>query len=116
MHRGFFATALQEAPEDPLSHKYAPSVLAAYNSACSYVGLIKSMYSQYPKLIARMWFYFTHVFSSAVSPPASSLSYMGQSWNPLCFPDRARRYPVEEPFDEARAERTGPARYRLWPV
>lgn len=67
MHRGFFATALQEAPEDPLSHKYAPSVLAAYNSACSYVGLIKSMYSQYPKLISRMWFYFTHVFSSAVS-------------------------------------------------
>ncbi|EPT00931.1 hypothetical protein FOMPIDRAFT_1162266 [Fomitopsis schrenkii] len=66
MHRGFFATALQEAPEDPLSHKYAPSVLAAYNSACSYVGLIKSMYSQYPKLIARMWFYFTHVFSSAI--------------------------------------------------
>lgn len=81
MHRGFFATALQEAPEDLLSHKYAPSVLAAYNSACSYVGLIKSMYSQYPKLMARMWFYFTHVFSSAVSLLALSRSYMGTNSN-----------------------------------
>ena len=81
MHRGFCATALQEAPEDLLSHKYAPSVLAAYNSACSYVGLIESMYSQYPKLIARMWFYFTHVFSSAVSPLTLSHSYMGTNSN-----------------------------------
>ncbi|KAH9933330.1 fungal-specific transcription factor domain-containing protein [Fomitopsis serialis] len=66
MHRGFFATALQETPDDPLGHKYAPSVLAAYNSACSYVGLIKSMYSQYPKLVERMWFYLTHVFSCGI--------------------------------------------------
>ncbi|TFY61761.1 hypothetical protein EVJ58_g4311 [Rhodofomes roseus] len=66
MHRGFFASALQELPDDPLGHKYAPSVLAAYNSACSYVGLIKSMYSQYPKLVERMWFYLTHVFSCGI--------------------------------------------------
>ncbi|KAH9914938.1 uncharacterized protein B0H18DRAFT_1087702 [Fomitopsis serialis] len=66
MHRGFFATALQQAPDDPLGHKYASSVLAAYKSACSYVGLIKSMYSQYPKLVERMWFYLTHVFSCGI--------------------------------------------------
>ncbi|KZT70724.1 hypothetical protein DAEQUDRAFT_724848 [Daedalea quercina L-15889] len=66
MHRGFFATALQELPDDPLGHKYAPSVLAAYNSACSYVGLIKSNYSQYPRLVGCMWFYLTHVFSCGI--------------------------------------------------
>lgn len=66
MHRGFFASALQDHPEDPLSSKYAPSVLAAYNSACSYVGLVRSQYSQYPDLTERMWFLFTHVFSCAV--------------------------------------------------
>lgn len=66
MHRGFFASALQDHPEDPLSSKYAPSVLAAYNSACSYVGLVRSQYSQYPDLTERMWFLFTHVFSCAI--------------------------------------------------
>ena len=101
MHRGFFATALQEAPEDPLSHKYAPSVLAAYDSACSYVGLIKSMYSQYPKLVARMWFYFTHVFSSAVSRLASGVRVGTEAVT--LYPDCSWRYTVQMPFDEARA-------------
>jgi hypothetical protein len=68
MHRGFFARAMQECPDDPLGSKYAPSVLAAYTSACSYVGLIESLYSQYPALMERTWHLFTHVFSCAVSP------------------------------------------------
>lgn len=35
MHRGFFARAIEENPEDPLGNKYAQSVLAAYTTACS---------------------------------------------------------------------------------
>ncbi|KAL0060890.1 hypothetical protein AAF712_012354 [Marasmius tenuissimus] len=35
MHRGFFARALEDSPVDPMGSKYAPSVLAAYTSACS---------------------------------------------------------------------------------
>ncbi|CCM00380.1 uncharacterized protein FIBRA_02410 [Fibroporia radiculosa] len=66
MHRGFFASALQENPEDPLGSRYAQSVLAAYNSACAYVGLTKSLHSRLPALMERMWFYFTHVFSCAI--------------------------------------------------
>ncbi|KAI0793976.1 hypothetical protein C8Q74DRAFT_1194559 [Fomes fomentarius] len=66
LHRGFFAKALEDHPGDPLGSKYAPSVLAAYNSACSFVGLIRSLYSQHPKLTERMWFLFTHVFSCAI--------------------------------------------------
>ncbi|KAI0065627.1 hypothetical protein BV25DRAFT_1714330 [Artomyces pyxidatus] len=66
MHRGFFARAIEDSPEDPLGSKYAPSVLAAYNSAGSFVGLIKSLFSQQPALTERMWFLFTHVFSCAI--------------------------------------------------
>ena len=66
LHRGFFAKALEDHPGDPLGSKYAPSVLAAYNCACSFVGLIRSLYSQHPGLTERMWFLFTHVFSCAV--------------------------------------------------
>ncbi len=73
LHRGFFAKALEDHPGDPLGSKYAPSVLAAYNSACSFVGLVRSLYSQHPGLTERMWFLFTHVFSCTVrcitSPP-----------------------------------------------
>ncbi|KAI0296030.1 hypothetical protein BC826DRAFT_1006878 [Russula brevipes] len=66
MHRGFFARAIEDCPDDPLGSKYAPSVLAVYNSACSFVGLIKSLFSQQPILTERMWFLFTHVFSCAI--------------------------------------------------
>ena len=66
LHRGFFAKAVEDHPDDPLGSKYAPSFLAAYNSACSFVGLVKSLYSQHPRLTERMWFLFTHVFSCSV--------------------------------------------------
>ena len=67
LHRGFFARAIEDNPEDPLSSKFAPSVLAAYTSACTFVGLVKSLHSQQPRLTERLWFLFTHVFSCAVS-------------------------------------------------
>lgn len=66
LHRGFFAKAVEDHPEDPLGSKYAPSFLAAYSSACSFVGVVKSLYSQYPALTERMWFLFTHVFSCTI--------------------------------------------------
>ncbi|KAJ7579668.1 hypothetical protein C8J56DRAFT_795968 [Mycena floridula] len=66
MHRGFFACALQENPTDPMGSKYGPSVLTAYGSACSFVGLIESLFKQHPKLTERMWFLFTHVFSCSI--------------------------------------------------
>ena len=76
MHRGFFAKALEDHPHDPLGSKYAPSVLAAYNSACSFVGLVRSLYSQYPGLTERMWFLFTHVFSCAVRSQSLRAPYL----------------------------------------
>lgn len=66
MHRGFFAQALEENPQDPMGSRYAPSVLAAYTSACTFVGLIESLFKQHPDLTERLWFYFMHVFSCAI--------------------------------------------------
>ncbi|CAK5273866.1 unnamed protein product [Mycena citricolor] len=66
MHRGFFAQAFEGNPSDPMGSKYAPSVLAAYSSACTFVGLIESLFKQQPILAERMWFYFMHVFSCAI--------------------------------------------------
>jgi hypothetical protein len=66
LHRGYFARALEDNPIDPMGSKYAPSVLAAYRSACAFVSLINSMFKQYPALTERMWFLFTHVFSCAI--------------------------------------------------
>ena len=66
MHRGFFAQALEDCPNDPMGSKYSPSVLAAYGSATSFVGLVESLFNQHPALTERMWFLFTHVFSCAV--------------------------------------------------
>jgi hypothetical protein len=67
MHRGYFAQALEDSPTDPMGSKFAPSVLGAYSSACSFVGLIESLFKQHPGLTERMWFLLTHVFSCAVS-------------------------------------------------
>ncbi|KAJ2923910.1 hypothetical protein H1R20_g13194, partial [Candolleomyces eurysporus] len=66
MHRGFFAQALEDSSGDPTGSKYSQSVLAAYNSAMSLVALTESLFKQHPQLTERMWFLFTHVFSSAI--------------------------------------------------
>ncbi|KAF5355307.1 hypothetical protein D9758_005988 [Tetrapyrgos nigripes] len=92
MHRGFFARALEDNPQDPMASKYAPSVLAAYTSACSFVGLIGSLWKQHPALTERMWFLFTHVFSCAIvlgsiaaksqmAIAPSALSHLDSSFN-----------------------------------
>ncbi|KAF7309610.1 Fungal-trans domain-containing protein [Mycena indigotica] len=66
MHRGFFAQALADNSQDPMGSKYGPSVLAAYRSACTFVGLIESLFKQQPVLTERVGFYFTHVFSCCI--------------------------------------------------
>ncbi|KAJ7623430.1 hypothetical protein FB45DRAFT_925655 [Roridomyces roridus] len=66
MHRGFFVHALEDNTQDVMGSKYSASLLAAYTSACTFVGLIESLHKQHPALTERMWFYFMHVFSCAV--------------------------------------------------
>ncbi|KAH8832428.1 hypothetical protein DL96DRAFT_1767440 [Flagelloscypha sp. PMI_526] len=66
LHRGWFAQALEESPDGILESKYSHSVLAAYNTACKYVGFVESTYKQEPILLERMWFVFSHVFSCCI--------------------------------------------------
>ncbi|PPQ94650.1 hypothetical protein CVT25_009381 [Psilocybe cyanescens] len=90
MHRGFFAQALEDNPNDPMGSKYSPSVLAAYTSATSFVGLIESLYNQHPQLTERMWFMFTHVFSCAiVLGSIAAKSQMGLARSALSHLDSA---------------------------
>ena len=66
MHRGFFAHVLNTYPKDPLGSPYGTSVIAAYRSAVSLIGLMRSLHSQLPEHMERMWFLWTHMFSCAV--------------------------------------------------
>ena len=67
IHRTFFAQALLDNPENPLSSPYAPSFLAA--NRCASV-LIKSFIhhaERCPDLCGRFWGIWTHTFSACVS-------------------------------------------------
>lgn len=65
LHRCFLVEALQD-PDDPLKHKYAPSVRAAYRSACQLVSNIQAFYAVHPDMGGRVWFYWSSVFSACV--------------------------------------------------
>jgi hypothetical protein len=66
MHRGFFAKALEDHPNDPLSSPYQYSVLATYNAACTYIGVVELLNSQYPEISMRICTLFDQMFSCAV--------------------------------------------------
>ncbi|KIK60349.1 hypothetical protein GYMLUDRAFT_200447 [Collybiopsis luxurians FD-317 M1] len=64
MHRGFFATAMNENPENPIEHhRYGESVQTIYESACICVGLMRSLYRHQPKIMQRFSYFFDHIFS-----------------------------------------------------
>jgi hypothetical protein len=62
LHRSFFARAVSDHPEDPLSSTYGTSVIAAYRSAGSLVALMRDLHSQLKDPSERMWFLWTHMF------------------------------------------------------
>ncbi|KAF9820900.1 hypothetical protein IEO21_01127 [Rhodonia placenta] len=66
MHRGFFARAISDHPQDPLGSPYGSSFIAAYRSAGSLVALVRNIYSQLKELTERMWFLWTHLFSCSI--------------------------------------------------
>ncbi|CCM00385.1 uncharacterized protein FIBRA_02415 [Fibroporia radiculosa] len=66
MHRGFFARAVSDHPQDPLGSPYGSSFIAAYRSAGSLVALVRNIHSQLKELTERMWFLWTHLFSCSI--------------------------------------------------
>ncbi|RXW23973.1 hypothetical protein EST38_g1865 [Candolleomyces aberdarensis] len=66
LHRSFFARAMSDHPNDPLSSPYGTSVIAAYRSAGSSIALIKNLHSQLKETSERIWFLWAHMFSCAI--------------------------------------------------
>ncbi|EMD39103.1 hypothetical protein CERSUDRAFT_112795 [Gelatoporia subvermispora B] len=66
IHRTFFAQALLDHPNNPLSSPYAPSVLAANRCASVLIKSFVHHHERCPELCARFWGMWTHAFSAAV--------------------------------------------------
>ncbi|KAF9457528.1 fungal-specific transcription factor domain-containing protein [Collybia nuda] len=65
IHRSYFAQAIRQDSEDPLRHKYAPSVLATYRSACRLISSLRGLYPSCPS-VQHVWFFWSGIFSSCV--------------------------------------------------
>ena len=73
IHRSYFAQAIREDSANPLRHRYAPSVLATYRSACRLISSLKGLYAVH-NLASRVWFFWSAIFSSCVrTPPLSGV-------------------------------------------
>ncbi|GJE93221.1 fungal specific transcription factor domain-containing protein [Phanerochaete sordida] len=66
IHRTFFAQALLDHPDNPLSSPYAPSFLAANRCASVLIKSFIHYYERCPDLIGRFWGIWTHAFSAAI--------------------------------------------------
>ncbi|KIP01519.1 hypothetical protein PHLGIDRAFT_32525 [Phlebiopsis gigantea 11061_1 CR5-6] len=66
IHRTFFAQALLDHPENPLSSPYAPSFLAANRCASVLIKSFLHYFERCPDLIGRFWGIWTHAFSAAI--------------------------------------------------
>ncbi|KAG2344031.1 hypothetical protein BDR05DRAFT_1019117 [Suillus weaverae] len=66
IHRSWFVQAVREAPANPLQHKYAPSVLAVYRSACRLISSLNGLYRVHSKPTDRTWFFWSTVFSACI--------------------------------------------------
>ena len=71
LHRGFVSQALHEGKSDPLRSKYAPSVLAAYRSACNLWAGLRHAYAMQPAMTKRLFFLWTHAYTATVRPSRS---------------------------------------------
>ncbi|TFY75022.1 hypothetical protein EWM64_g8991 [Hericium alpestre] len=65
-HRSYLAQALRDSPADPLSHKYGPSVLAAYEASRHVLQGLRQVYALHPEHISRIWYFWTGAFSACV--------------------------------------------------
>lgn len=66
LHRSYFIRAIQENPADPLTHKFSPSVIAAFTSSCRLVCSLKRLYSSHSEVVSRTWFIWSSTFSACI--------------------------------------------------
>ncbi|KAH7923981.1 hypothetical protein BV22DRAFT_1167136 [Leucogyrophana mollusca] len=66
IHRSYFAQAIRGASDNPLAHKYAPSVLATYRSASRLISSLQGLYAIHPIPMGRQWFFWSGIFSACI--------------------------------------------------
>ncbi|KAF8958939.1 hypothetical protein BDZ97DRAFT_1428180 [Flammula alnicola] len=66
LHRAYFAQAMTEHPDNPLSSPCSQSVTAAYSSACIVLQDTRAQFLKKPLLCARVWRIWSFTFSAAV--------------------------------------------------
>ncbi|KAJ3527260.1 hypothetical protein NM688_g8153 [Phlebia brevispora] len=66
LHRNYFAEAIDTAPENPLTHEFGQSVMAAYRSAVRMCVTLRDLYRVHPVWVSRIWYFWSGVFSSCI--------------------------------------------------
>ncbi|TFK56423.1 hypothetical protein OE88DRAFT_1649697 [Heliocybe sulcata] len=66
LHRGYFAQAIQDNPEEPLKHKYGMSAIAVYRSAYRIIKYLDELYAESPYPIERMSLAWSHALTSSI--------------------------------------------------
>lgn len=66
LHRGFFAKAMAERPDNPGDTPYRHSFVTSYHCACTVLRATAAQFVQQPQLLSRVWQIWTFAFSSAV--------------------------------------------------
>lgn len=67
LHRSFFAVALRDDPNNPLEHRFGPSVVASYRSARRMCVALRGLYLVHAEPLSRFWYFWSCIFSSCVS-------------------------------------------------
>lgn len=66
IHRSYFAQALRQLPENPLHHKFAPSVMAAFKAASRLIASLRSLYQVHAHPTTHQWYFWSGIFSSCI--------------------------------------------------
>ncbi|KAH8113174.1 hypothetical protein DFH11DRAFT_1511062 [Phellopilus nigrolimitatus] len=66
LHRNFFARALLENPANPMQSAFAPSFIAAFNSAYSLLHVIREHFDVISHVMLRYWSAWTHSLTACV--------------------------------------------------
>ncbi|KDQ62970.1 hypothetical protein JAAARDRAFT_188604 [Jaapia argillacea MUCL 33604] len=66
LHRGYFAQALQDLPDEPLKHKYGVSVMATYRSAYRLIVGLDESHKIAPKHCTKNYLAWSHALSASI--------------------------------------------------
>ncbi|EPQ60077.1 hypothetical protein GLOTRDRAFT_123836 [Gloeophyllum trabeum ATCC 11539] len=66
LHRGYFAQALQDSPDEPLKHKYGLSAIAAYRSAYRLIKYFDELFEEFAYPIDRLSLGWSHMLTASI--------------------------------------------------